>query len=98
MIELPITSLGTLNKFFTDNGDIVLKYVVLKISEHTEQEHVDLFAFEQSEFVAKIYQKDYLGILDKAISIFVKLEQFEDAALCRDLITRISVDTVIRES
>lgn len=98
MIELPVTSLGTLNKFLTDNGDIVLKYVVLKISEHPEQEHIELFTFENSEFVAKIDQEDYLGILDQALTIFVKLEQFEDAALCRDLITKISIDNVIRSS
>lgn len=98
MIELPVTSLGTLNKFLTDNGDIVLKYVMLKISERHEQEYIELFSFEHSEFVATIYQKDYLGILDEAMSFFVKIEQFEDAALCRDLITKIGVDTVIRES
>lgn len=81
-----------------ENGLVVLKYIVLKISEHPTQEHIDLFRFEDSTFVAKIHRKDYLSILDEALSVFVKVEHFEDAALCRDLITKISVDTVIRES
>ena len=96
MIELPAKSLGTLNKFFIDNDDIVLKYILLRISERHEQEYIELFSFAQSEFVVKIYQKDYLEILDDAMSLFVKIEQFENAALCRDLITKISIDNVIR--
>ena len=96
MLELPVMSLGTLNKFFIDNDDIVLKYILLRISERHEQEYIELFSFAQSEFVVKIYQKDYLEILDDAMSLFVKIEQFENAALCRDLITKISIDNVIR--
>ena len=96
MLELPVTSLGTLNKFLTDNADIVLKYIMLRISDESEQEHIELFTFEHSEFVAKIDQEDYVGILNEALSVFVKIEQYEDAARCRDLITKISIDNVIR--
>jgi len=96
MIELPAHSLGTLNKFFVDNEDVVLKYMLLKISEQYEQEYIELFSFGQSEFVVKLYQKDYLNMLNDAMTLFVKIEQFEDAALCRDLITKISIDNVIR--
>jgi predicted nucleic acid-binding OB-fold protein len=96
MLVLPVTSLGTLNKFLTDNADIVLKYVMLKISEDSEQDFIELFSFEHSEYVAKIDQEDYVGILNEAMSVFVKIEQFEDAAFCRDLITKISIDNVIR--
>ena len=95
MLELPVMSLGTLNKFFIDNDDIVLKYILLRISERHEQEYIELFAFENSEFVVKIYHQDYLAALNDALTLFVKIEQFENAALCRDLITKISIDNVI---
>ena len=96
MLELPAKSLGTLNKFFIDNDDAVLKYIMLKISMDSEQEHIELFSFEQSDFVVKIFRKDYLDLLNDALALFVKIERFEDAALCRDLITKISIDNVIR--
>ena len=96
MIELPIASLGTLNQFISDYGDIVLKYVMLKIDLEWEQDRIDLFAFEGSAYVARVYSKDYVNALDEALKVFVKNEQFEDAATCRDLITKINVESVIR--
>ena len=96
MIELPITSLGTLNQFISDYGDIVLKYVMLKIDLEWEQDYIDMFTFEGSAYVARVYSKDYVNALDEALEVFVKNEQFEDAAKCRDLITKINVESVIR--
>ena len=98
MLELPVMSLGTLNKFLTENAATVLKYVVLKIFLLSDQERIELFTFKNSAFVGKIDQQDYLTILDEALTVFVEVEQFEDAALCRDLITKISIDNVIRSS
>ena len=96
MIELPITSLGTLNQFIADYGPTVLKYVMLKIDLEWENECIDLFTFEGSTHVARVYSKDYINALDEALEVFVAAEQFEDAARCRDLITKINVETVIR--
>ena len=96
MIELPITSLGTLNQFIADYGDIVLRYIMLKIDLEWEQDRIDLFTFEGSAYVARVYSKDYINALDEALEVFVTNEQYEDAATCRDLITKISVESVIR--
>lgn len=96
MIELPITSLGTLAKFIDDHGDIVLRYTMLRIQDEWEQDRIDLFTFKGSEYVARVYSKDYVNALDEALEVFVKNEQYEDAAKCRDLITKINVESVIR--
>lgn len=96
MIELPITSLGTLNQFISDYGDTVLRYVMLKIDLEWENDRIDLFTFEGSTYVARVYRKDYINALDDALEVFVKKEQYEDAAKCRDLITKINVESVIR--
>lgn len=96
MIELPTNSLGTLSKFFTDNVDMVLNYTVRRISEDFDQEKIDLFAFANSTYIARINRKDYTKILNWAMVFFVDEEMFEDAAICRDLITKISVENVTR--
>ncbi len=96
MIELPTNSLGTLSKFFTDHVDIILNYTVRRISEDYDQEKLDLFTFTNSEHVARLNQEDYTKILNWAMVWFVEEELFEDAAICRDLITKISVENVIR--
>lgn len=96
MIELPTDSLGTLSKFFTDHVDIVLSYTVRRISEDFDQEKIDLFTFANSTYIARVNQEDYTKILNWAMVFFVDVEMFEDAAICRDLITKISVENVIR--
>ncbi len=96
MIELPITSLGTLNQFIADHGDIVLRYTMLRIEDEWDQDRIDLFTFEGSKYVARVHSKDYINALEEALEVFVHNEQYEDAARCRDLITKINVESVIR--
>ena len=98
MIKLPTSSFGTINKFLIDHPDTVLRYAVRRISEDPNQERVDLFSFEDSDHIACCYRPEFVLILNEALSFFVEQELYEDAVICRDLITKISVDTVIRES
>lgn len=100
MIELPTSSLGTLKKFLTTHRDLMFKYIVTEISKAVESENdrVDLFQFGKTKFVAACREDEYGMVLEQALSFFVEKEMYEDAAKCRDLITKVRVEQVIRNS
>lgn len=98
MIELPTTSLGTLKKFLTEHRDVMFKYIVTEISKGMDRKRVDLFRFGESNYIATCQQNEYSIVLEQALSFFVEKEMFEEAAKCRDLITKVKVEDVIRKS
>jgi len=100
MITLPTTSLGTLKKFLTTHRDLMFKYMVTEISKgvKTKSERVDLFKFGETNYIAACSQNEFNLILEQALSFFIEKEMYEDAAKCRDLLTKVKVEDIIRKS
>ncbi len=100
MITLPTTSLGTLKKFLTTHRDLMFRYIVTEISKgvETKSDRVDLFKFGETSYIAACRQDEYGMMLEQALSFFIEKEMYEDAAKCRDLLTKVKVEDTIRKS
>lgn len=100
MITLPTTSLGTLKKFLTTHRDLMFKYLVTEISKGVEakSDGVAMFKFGETNYIAMCQQNEFGIILEQALSFFVEKEMYEDAANCRDLLTKVKVEDIIRKS
>ena len=100
MITLPTTSLGTLKKFLTTHRDLMFKYLVTEISKGVEakSKQVDMFTFGETNYMVACRQDEFGMILEQALSFFVEKEMYEDAANCRDLLTKVKVEDIIRKS
>ena len=100
MITLPTTSLGNLKKFLTTHRDLMFKYLVTEISKGVEakSKQVDMFKFGETKYIATCQQNEFGMVLEQALSFFVEKEMYEDAANCRDLLTKVKVEDIIRKS
>lgn len=98
MIKLPITSDSGLQKFLRENKDTLNKYLVRTISEELDKDElsfpVELFQMGNSEYRVVITLKNCNIMLNDALKYFVKMEMYEDAANCRDLIVRVAIAEV----
>lgn len=100
MITLPTTTPGTLKRFLTEHRDLMFKYILSEINKGVEKEfdRVDLFRFGETNYVAACRDSEFATMLEQAQTYFVEHEMFEDAAKCRDLITTVKVEDIIRKS
>ena len=100
MITLPTTSHGTLKKFLTEHRDLMFKYIVTEISRgiKTNSKQINLFKFGETNFIAACQQTEFGLMLEQALLFFIEKEMYEDAANCRDLLTKVKVEDIIRKS
>jgi hypothetical protein len=59
---------------------------------------VDLFRFGNTGFRAAARREEFVVILDQAMDFFIPQEMYEDAAKCRDLLTKIKIEDVIHNT
>lgn len=100
MITLPTASLGTLKKFLTDHRGLMFQYIMAEISRGLDQhvQRVDLFKFGDTSFVAACRREEFVVVLNQAMDFFVNREMYEDAAKCRDLLTKTKVEDIIHDA
>jgi len=93
MIQLPNTSVGTLKKFMKEHKDIAFRYVVKEIERNVESDadKIKLFKLGDTHYVASIRKVDYVTALQEALEFFTKLELFEDAENCKNIIESIQL-------
>ena len=98
MITLPAQTLGTLKRFLKDHRDVMFKFIMVEIQKGLDNgaERVELFQFGETKFVAACNCTEFPIILAQALSFFVDKEMYEEAATCRDLITKAKIENVIR--
>ena len=91
MIQLPNTSVGTLRKFMKEHKDIAFRYVVKEIERNVESDadKIKLFQLGDTHYVASIRRADYVTALQEALEFFMKLELFEDAENCKNIMKSI---------
>jgi hypothetical protein len=98
MLELPDKSPAVWNQFFRENKPLVFKYVVKQIHKGIKQglPKVDLIKFTQgSTFVDA---DNYLYMLQSALQVFVRAEEYEWAAKTQTIINTHYIEKVIQES
>jgi len=101
MLKLPPKSFHDIQTFLKDNEVLVYRYMVLSISRaisHNE-DRTELFSFGgQGENVAIVRRKDYETVIGDAIKHFTKAEEYEYAALARDVLQKWKIEQLINES
>ena len=88
-------------KVFVDkNPEIIWKFMFRKLKKaiETEKEKVYLFRVEGIPYVALIKQEDYINSLTSIMEHFVKVEEYETAKECQNLIDLHKINTIINES
>ena len=100
MIVLPTNSLMPLRRFLVDHRDLVFRYMVKEITKAVDvnAEMVEFFRFGETNLWSGCKQPEYALVVENALSYFVEKQMYEEAAKCRDLITRIRVDGIISSS
>lgn len=100
MLQLPNKSFPVIQQFLKDNEVMVYWYMVLSVSHaiKKKKDKIELFSFGgQNENIAVVRQADYERVLSDAISIFSKVEEYEHAAVARDLLTKWKIEQVIND-
>lgn len=99
MLELPATNPLSLQVFFAEHRGKVHSYTIREILKGLKEnsEKVELFRFS-SGTIASVKRHEFLAVLNQALSYFIAEEQFEEAALCRDIITKVKCDDIVRTS
>ena len=97
-ITLPTASLGLIKKFLQENRDLMYKYIVksIKRGATAKADHVDLFRFGETKYVAACRASEFPVVLKQALKYFVETEMYEEAAACRDLLTEVVIEDIIR--
>lgn len=100
MLELPSKSPVVWRKFFKENKSLVFRYVVKEVNKALQKDlpKVELFRFKNSANSQWVYKKDYMNVLQDAMSIFVQNEDYEDAGKVKHIIDRYHIEQLIKES
>jgi len=100
MLQLPDKPFPIIQKFLQENEQMVYWYMVLSISNAIKknEDKTHLFSFGgQNENIAVVRKTDYEKVLNDAINIFAKSEEYEHAAFARDLLKQWQIEQVLNE-
>ena len=100
MLKLPTKSFSAIQTFLKENEVLVYRYMVLSISNAIKEkkDKTELFSFGQyNQHIAMVRQTDYERVLTDAIGHFSRVEEYEQAAFARDLLTKWKVEQVIND-
>ena len=100
MIVLPTKSLANLRHFLVDHRDLMFRYMLKEVTKamRSDVEKIDLLRFGDTNFFISCYRPEYALVIEQALSYFIEKEMYEEAAKCRDLITKIKVEGIISSS
>lgn len=100
MIKLPITSESALKKFMREHQVNIFETLVDSIAEELDKDvpefPVVLWQFGESAYYGVIILENCSVALSAAMDYFVKNEMYEKAAKCRDLISNVALEDVIK--
>jgi hypothetical protein len=100
MLKLPDKSPAVWQRFFSENRSLVYKYIIRQVEKgiHHNLPKVPLFAFGGGGAASYAHDKNYLSILEDAIRVFVKVEDYESASRTKKLIDEYHINKLIKES
>ena len=100
MITLPTKSLANLRMFLADHQDLMFRYMLKEVDKavRSNVDKIDLLRFEDTNFFISCHRPEYALVIEQALSYFIEKEMYEEAARCRDLITKIKVEGIISSS
>jgi hypothetical protein len=91
MFKIPNKSFKALHEFLTTNQHIVFRYIIKKVKFGivNNLDSVELFEFSSDthRHIATVKEKDYEQILENAIKVFSKVEDYETADKAQQIIT-----------
>lgn len=92
IVVLPFDNPDLLAPFAEEHQDMVYRYMLTRFRQAFEYKKpsVMLFQFGSSTKIAQITADKYKSQLGKMLDFFVKIEDYEAAGQCRDLIQGIS--------
>jgi hypothetical protein len=90
LIVLPNDNPFVLKQFTELHTDLVFKYILKRIRKAVREDmsFVNLFQFGNTRRLAQIARPEYESQLNSLMEYFVKKEDYELAARCRDTLTR----------
>lgn len=96
MFNLPPKPPHIIHRFLNEYKPLVYKFLIgkIKIGIQEDLDKIDLFRWASDNRVAIIKKPDYEIVLEDAIKVFIKAEDYESAASARDIL-KLSVDTNI---
>jgi hypothetical protein len=99
VIELPDKSPQVWAKFFSENQSLVLQYVVRRIAHGLRENlpEVELIKFKNTPPTV-VVKKDYLYMLQQALSVFIREENYEYAQLTQQVVNDYCIDELISSS
>lgn len=100
MLNLPDKSPAVWQRFFKENRSLVYKYIVRQVEKGIKQNlpKVELFTFEGDDHASYAHQQNYLLILQEAMQVFIKVEDYESASRTKKLIDEYHINKLIKES
>lgn len=97
MIELPSVTPASFRKYLLIHRDRVYRYVIREIDKAVDAKlsSVQLFRINKKD-TFELKEHNYSVILETAMAFFVEKELYEDAAICRDILTKIKQDDMMK--
>jgi predicted alpha/beta-fold hydrolase len=95
MIKFPSKPAPVIKHFLDQNKQLVYKYLLVKINHAVKNNLDTVEVFQHNSKVESIKKKDFEKTLDHAIKEFCKVEDYENAALCKKVISKITINNLI---
>ena len=99
VVVLPFEDPTILTLFSDRYKNHVFKYILRRLNRaiHGNYDYVDIFEFGNTKTIAQINSKNYETQLNVILKYFLKIEDYETASACRDLIRQTKGETMNRE-
>lgn len=100
MLKLPDKSPQVWQRFFKENRPLVYRYIIRQVKKGMDENlpKVALFKFENHPHENFVHQENYLKVLHEALTVFIKVEDYESASRTKKLIDEYHINKLIRES
>ncbi len=99
-MNLPLKALKSIDNIFEKDPSFKYQYLIKKIkgSLDNKQDRAVIFTFENSNIKKEIVKSRFKIVLTNAMNHFVSMEEYENAAKCRDILNRIKIEDIIEDS
>jgi hypothetical protein len=99
MLVLPIKSKVVWKRFMEENRPLIYKFVLKEIKKNltSSAEKIDLFKCEDGSRYTWIQKKEIPVVLNEAVNVFIKTEEYEYAKKADDLLKQYYIHKLLSE-
>lgn len=99
MIKLPNKSLKEIEKFFSENQELINKYMVRRIAKSIQdnKDVATMFVMASGE-IAAVKRSDFAKVLTEAMGKFSESEDYEYAGYCRRVLDKWYIEQLINNT